>query len=486
MEENTDSTEQPDYSIETADAEGDPSNHERKICFALLVHNRREIVIDLLDNLRYYCPNSSIVLFNGGDDPELCEGLGYPVCPTSRKLVYGVTAVYMLEVMKWLEDTGEEYDYLINLDSDVFFLKKGYESFIIDEMKDKDYMGVGNKVPDDDFYCLLQLRHEKRMWEPLLGKEPYIESFNVGQVYSRTLVQRILSSEQYRLLHKNLLKTQSFGVDELVYATLVDRLGIQVHSYPKEMTAIIRYRPHFPLDEVIHYLNKKPHAHLLHPLYRRMKDEARVAIRELMKREIQRDPTNHASLLDKDLGLLPYMLRREKYNGTTIEWIAASPQEGMLYWKEKTGTYYGPYSFGKGKVKGITALESSFGNIEVLCWIDHRLVHYWRDDETGEWLHEDSFAEGITGMPSFIQSSYGSFEVVAPLEGGGLGHWWRNNDDPDHPWFGPTKFGTSHYQDAILVENNSRQLTAIALQDEKYHYFVRDDRNSWQWFGPYE
>ncbi|WP_110932899.1 hypothetical protein [Paenibacillus bouchesdurhonensis] len=460
--------------------------HKNKICFAVLVHNRKDIIIDLLDNIRCYCPNSSIVLYNGGDDPELCHGLGYPVCPTSRKLKYGITAIYMLEVMKWLEDINNKYDYLINLDSDVLFTKEGYETYIIKEMENKDYLGVGTKIPDDDFYCLLQLRHEKHMWKPLLGEEPYLESFNVGQVFSRRLVRRFLSNDKYRLFNQNLLDTRAFGVDELVFVTMADRLAIQVHSYQDEVASSIRYRPHFPLDEVIHCLNQNPQSYLLHPIYRRMKDESRIAIREFMKRDIQLDPDMRQVFINKDLGQLPYMIRRSKYNDTTTEWISASESGGLLYWKVRDNVLYGPYAFGSGKVQGISALESSFGNIEVLCRINNYLVHYWRNDDTGEWIESASFADGVTGMPSILESSYGNFEIVAPLANGGLGHWWRNNEDPSRTWFGPTQFGTDHYNDSLLIENNSGQLTAIAQLGDKYNYFVRDDRSSWQWFGPYE
>ncbi|MBA9084525.1 hypothetical protein FHR92_000982 [Fontibacillus solani] len=482
----TDYSEYTNYTDSNNSTDDSENNKVKRICFAILVHNRKEVVIDLLDNIRCYCPNSSIVLFNGGDDPELCHGLGYPVCPTSRKLSYGVTAVYMLEVMRWLEDSKKKYDYLINLDSDALFAKEGYEAYIIREMENKDYMGVGTKVPDDDFYCLIQLRQEKKQWEPLLGQEPYFESFNVGQVYSRNLVQRFLNSDQYSLFHKNLMETEAFGVDELVFATMTDRLGIQVHSYQEDVASTIRYRPHFPLDEMVHYLNQKPDCYLFHPVYRKMKDETRAAVRELMKREIQYDPDIQESFINKDLGRFPYMIRRKKNKSTVMEWIAASEEEGLLYWKVKSGILYGPYSFGSGKVSGLSVLETSYGNIEVICRIGTSLVHFWREDDTGEWFQSDTFAEEVVGMPSFIQSSYGSFEVLAPLKGGGLGHWWRNNDNPEHPWIGPHVFGKDHFTDAILIENNSSQLTAVVLQNAVYKYFVRDDRNSWQWLGPYE
>ncbi|SEC70179.1 hypothetical protein [Paenibacillus sp. GP183] len=142
----------------------EPTTYSEKICFALLVHNKRNVILDLLDNFRCYCPNSTVVLYNGGDDPLLCKDLGVLVCPASRKLEYGVTAIFLLETMRWLENIGYDFDYLINLDSDALFVREGYEEFIAEQMKNKDYMGVDTRIPNDDFYCGIQLRKEYDLW----------------------------------------------------------------------------------------------------------------------------------------------------------------------------------------------------------------------------------------------------------------------------------------------------------------------------------
>lgn len=487
MTESSDYNEYTEYSTYS-----EYTDHPRqKICFAILVHNSREVIFDLLDNIRCYCPNSSVVLYNGGDDPELCKGLEYQVCPTSRKLYYGVTAIYMFEVMQWLEDINYSYDLLINLDSDVLFAREGFEQYILNEMQDKDYMGVGTKIPDDDFYCLLQLRQEINRWIPLLGNEPYRESFNVGQVYSRELVLRFLHDDQYELLKSNLRDTRAFGVDEIIFVTMVERLGYELHAYREDVASTIRYRPHFPLDEMISLVNIQPECFLIHPVYRKLKDETRSFIREDMKRKIQLNPDYQERFMEEYLGEMPYLIRRSKYNGTKIEWLAASEEKGLLYWRENQSgrtkdILFGPYEFGSGKIEGLTALESRFGNLEAVCQSDNGLVHYWRDEQSGEWFQSEQFAEGATGMPAFLESSYGNFEVVTPLKEGGLGHWWRNNEDPMHPWFGPVVFGFEQYDEVILVENNAKQLTAIACKDGKYQYYVRDDHTSWEWYGPYD
>jgi hypothetical protein len=48
------------------------------------------------------------------------------------------------------------------------------------------------------------------------------------------------------------------------------------------------------------------------------------------------------------------------------------------------------------------------------------------------WVGPTLFGANFNGPPAFLQSSFGqhgNFEVAVPSAGGGLAHWWRNNDD---------------------------------------------------------
>lgn len=53
-------------------------------------------------------------------------------------------------------------------------------------------------------------------------------------------------------------------------------------------------------------------------------------------------------------------------------------------------------------------------------------------------------------MSFFIQSRFGNrgnFEIVLPRTGGGLVHFWRNNDAPANPWpWGGTDTGHFDYR----------------------------------------
>jgi hypothetical protein len=97
----------------------------------------------------------------------------------------------------------------------------------------------------------------------------------------------------------------------------------------------------------------------------------------------------------------------------------------------------------------------------------------------------------IAGIPSLIQSRFGAkgnFEVVAPLMGGGLAHYWRNNDDPDLPWSAPTFFGAGQIDAACLIQSNfgsPGNLEVAARGGGNLFTFWRDSGPAFNWNGPY-
>jgi hypothetical protein len=69
----------------------------------------------------------------------------------------------------------------------------------------------------------------------------------------------------------------------------------------------------------------------------------------------------------------------------------------------------------------------------------------------------------------FIQARTGhtgNFEVVIPWPDGGLAHYWRDNDNPDLPWHGPTLFAQgSRYVAAALVESDFTSFVSSSLNN---------------------
>jgi hypothetical protein len=101
---------------------------------------------------------------------------------------------------------------------------------------------------------------------------------------------------------------------------------------------------------------------------------------------------------------------------------------------------------------------------------------------------------GVTGIPSLIQGRFGTrgnFELVVPLQGGGLAHFDRNNDDASFPWFGPNPFGNNFgtFASVSLIQSNFGQpgnLELVANDEGELMAFFRDSGPAFHWFGPYE
>jgi hypothetical protein len=366
-----------------------------KICFAILVHENRELVKQLIDNVRYYCPNSALVLYNGGDDRTLCEGLGVPVCPSSRKLKRGWTTIYFLETMEWLEEVGVEYEYFINIDSDALFIKKGYEEFIQTEMEDTDYMAVKLRIPEENWYIGQELNKDIDRWKKLFNVNPFYGVFNVGQVISKPIVKSLLEPERKKSLKGALLKTISFGTDEILFVNMAKELGFRIKKYPNAMDSkMIRYRPYFTVEEMISYLNNNKSGGLCHPVIRDKADP----VRKLLQNIENEHNTKH-------------------YKSKEYPWYEDNPNNYTIS----------------------LPIKSKFGNLELIVRSDSSLTHYWQHP-SGKWNKSETFAKGVTGNPVFFENSSGHFGVVCKFKNGRVGFWKRDNNAPGHPWYGPSVF----------------------------------------------
>ncbi|HEX2079566.1 MAG TPA: hypothetical protein VHG08_17705 [Longimicrobium sp.] len=146
-----------------------------------------------------------------------------------------------------------------------------------------------------------------------------------------------------------------------------------------------------------------------------------------------------------------------------------------------------------GDVTGVSLIQSNYGpagNLEVVAREGNRLIHNWRDDGASwRWQQAVPLPGGavVTGPPALIQSSFGTkgnFEVVAPLSGGGMGHWWRNND-AGGVWNGPVRFGSGAVAAVALLQSNygsPGNLEVVArVGSELVRYFC----DAAGWHGPF-
>jgi hypothetical protein len=170
------------------------------------------------------------------------------------------------------------------------------------------------------------------------------------------------------------------------------------------------------------------------------------------------------------------------------------------YWRnndDPSMPWNGPYPFGSqaGNVEGVALLESNYGdpgNLEVVARAGSQLLFFWRDSGPAfAWNGPYVITGNAQGRPAMVQGRFGArgnFELVVPTVGGGLAHYWRNNDDPAMPWYGPYPFGAGRsYSEVSLAQSNfgdPGNLEVVAESGDGVDFFWRDSGPSFTWNGP--
>src|SRR5208283_5009595 len=103
--------------------------------FACLVHESQECVVDLVRNLRFLDPSSTILLYNGGHDQRLLkhgfpfERYGAVIYPGPHPQVWGHLHDFAVDCMRYsLEHLP--FDTLTIVDSDQLAMRPGYSQHL--------------------------------------------------------------------------------------------------------------------------------------------------------------------------------------------------------------------------------------------------------------------------------------------------------------------------------------------------------------------
>jgi hypothetical protein len=158
-----------------------------------------------------------------------------------------------------------------------------------------------------------------------------------------------------------------------------------------------------------------------------------------------------------------------------------------------------PFGHGLGHVTGVAMIQSNYGtpgNLEVVANAGGQLQFFFRDSGplfiwNGPFEIEPGFA--VAGNPVLIQSRFGTkgnFELVVPAAGGGLAHFWRDNDNPLLPWSAPTLFGhgLGQVSGVTMIQSNygnPGNLEVICNAGGQLYFFWRDSGPSFIWNGPF-
>jgi hypothetical protein len=118
---------------------------------------------------------------------------------------------------------------------------------------------------------------------------------------------------------------------------------------------------------------------------------------------------------------------------------------------------------------------------------------YWSETDNRCVLPVWQSFPAVKGNPSLIQGRFGTqgnFELAVPSGGGGVIHFWRNDDNTFLPWSGPIFFGGAlGMVDAVsMIESNfgsPGNLELVCRVADQLYFFWRDSGPAFNWNGPF-
>jgi hypothetical protein len=251
-------------------------------------------VIDLVRNLRFADPSSLILLYNGGDDPDLVkrfpfESMGAIVHPSPKRMQRGRLHNFALDCMQFALNELT-FDTLTIVDSDQLATRRGYSEYLSRFVKGRDRLGMlGNStkaLPHTTRHGPAQTAFQEiDAWRPYLRRFPHGEqkfvhwSFWPSTVFTNQAawdLTRLFATD--RELSSILAQSNIWATEELVLPTLLALLGYEIAANPCSHDYVL-YKASYTLPEVESALHRED-VFWIHPVPRRLDDPVRSRIRE--------------------------------------------------------------------------------------------------------------------------------------------------------------------------------------------------------------
>jgi hypothetical protein len=258
-------------------------------CFVAISDTVDDTFEDLVLSLRAFCPGADIAWYNSGPQRETPFGLRR-VSP-SRPLKYMKITPAFFDIFEWARE--QDYDRIVNVETDLAFIKPGFLEFIERQMSDIDYLapGLRRRIPRISLWPAHRtLAGERQELAAILGMDYVNRCFSPAQVFGRRYISAVLSSENYpelrSFLERNQHPQRSWTLQELLLPSLADSVGVASRSYPAHMAPFNRYRPHHaPLD--LDLAQAVSDAYFIHPIRRDSGDPVRRHIKGLVRAAAQ-------------------------------------------------------------------------------------------------------------------------------------------------------------------------------------------------------
>lgn len=263
--------------------------------YACLVHERPDCVLDLVRNLHHLDPASPILLYNGGQNPQLLKNttdwelLGAVLHPAPRPQQHGYLHQFALDCMAFAAD-ALPFDALTIVDSDQLAIRSGYPSLLESALACRPGLGLLSNRPErldghtTDIWPVTQAFREYDLWKPWLrlfpdGENQFVHwSFWPSTVFtadaSRDLVRLFRDDAR---LQQIMDQTNIWATEEIILPTLVRLLGYDIGRNPGN-DAFVQYKKSYSPASIDKALDQ-PDAYWIHPIARQYDDPPRSHIR---------------------------------------------------------------------------------------------------------------------------------------------------------------------------------------------------------------
>jgi glycosyltransferase involved in cell wall biosynthesis/predicted O-methyltransferase YrrM len=261
---------------------------------ACLVHDNQECVIDLVRNLQHLDPDSVVLLYNGGRDPQLLNhGFPFPrygavVHPKPRPLAWGRLHEFALDCMQFAID-NIPFDAMTIVDSDQLGARRDYSHHVAQFFAAHPMVGLaGNSAGvlprNTRIGPAIAAYKETELWRPFLerfdrGPDKFVHwTFWPSTVFSaaaaRDLTRLFATDTQ---LQDIVSRSQIWASEEILFPTLVSLLGYEVAESPCSYE-FVRHRVAYTTRDLERAFTR-PSVYWLHPVNRRYGDPLRAHVR---------------------------------------------------------------------------------------------------------------------------------------------------------------------------------------------------------------
>lgn len=314
-----------------------------KNVYACLVHEEQDCIVDLVQNLHNNDPASVILLYNGGEHPNLfepqimMEKFGAVHHPSPTPVKYGQLHTFALDCMGYALENFS-FDTLTIVDSDQLSIRPGYAEYMGGYLRGRSDVGMLSSNPqrvekhDHNNKVALQAFDEYSLWKPFLdkfdgGEDHFVHwTFWPSTVFtaaaSRDLVKIFKEDEQLQHIMRH---TKIWATEEVILPTLVRLLGYEIAANPCSYQ-FMKYKLPVSTPEIEQALHK-PDVFWVHPVTRKLNDPLRAYIRDRSKQSVpnyKKTPSANGTAVDT----FPVMPLVQKIRG--IQGWLSDAEAGLL------------------------------------------------------------------------------------------------------------------------------------------------------------